>query len=264
MRESFFGKVILFICILYVLIPLSVPIIYSFSQYWIHILPKGFTVEWYKRIFTNPNYQPSLYLSLYVASVATLLNILIVVPAAYAVNKLPSKLATLLEYVFKVTPLIFPPLIVGLGILQAFNKPPLNISGTTTALIIGHALLGFPFMFRNVYAVLKTIDETSLSEAAASLGANLFQRLFLVIVPNVLPGILAGALLTFAISFGEFEVTSMIAGFMSQTLPLVLFQELRNNFRVASAATSLLVYVSMISFFVITFLTIVIQRRKAV
>ncbi|WP_448516554.1 ABC transporter permease [Pseudothermotoga sp.] len=264
MRRDVLGKLVLLFCILYVLVPLSVPIIYSFSQYWTHVLPKGFTLEWYKRIFTNPNYQPSLFLSLYVASLATILNIIVVVPAAYAVNKLPNKFAIAFEYLFKITPLIFPPLIVGLGILQAFNRPPLMISGTVTALVVGHALLGFPFMFRNVYAVLKTIDEVSLSEAAANLGANLFQRLIYVIVPNVMPGILAGALLTFAISFGEFEVTSMIVGFMSQTLPLVLFQELRNNFRVASAATAVLVYVSLMSFIIITLITTMYQRRKGI
>lgn len=264
MKSGVVGKLILLFCILYVLVPLSVPIVYSFSQYWTGVLPKGFTLDWYRRIFTNPNYRPSLFLSLYVASMATVLNIAIVVPAAYAVNKLQNKLATSFEYLFKITPLVFPPLIVGLGILQAFNRPPLMISGTTAALVIGHALLGFPFMFRNVYAVLRTIDEISLSEAAASLGANLYQRMVYVIIPNIMPGILVGALLTFAISFGEFEVTSMIAGFMSQTLPLVLFQELRNNFRVASAATAMLVYVSLASFLVITLLMSVYQRRKGV
>lgn len=264
MRKNSLSVLVLVLSVLYVVIPLLIPIIYSFSEYWIGLLPKGFTANWYREIFTNPNYAPSFFLSLYVASMATIINIFVVVPAAYSISKLPRKISTFAEYVFNVLPLIFPPLIVGLGILQTFNSPPLPISGTVTGVIIAHSLLGFPFMFRNVYSSLKTIDEVTLSEAAASLGASLFQRLLFVIIPNIIPGILAGSLLTFAISFGEFEVTSMIAGFMSQTMPLVLFQAMRDNFRVASAATAILIYVSLIAFLIITFSTSAVYRRKGI
>ncbi len=92
------------------------------------------------------------------------------------------------------------------------------------------------------------MDERTLSEAAASLGATRWQRIRYLIVPNVFPGVLAGALLVFAISIGEFEVTSMVAGFTTQTLPLQLFQQIRNDMRIASAISAFLVYVSMLSF----------------
>ena len=257
-------KVIFWFAVLYVIVPLMMPIIYSFSEAWTGLFPKGFTLRWYKVIFSNPNYQPSLILSLFVASFATLLNIAITVPASYAVNRLKGRIAVFLEDTFKILPLIFPPLIVGLGLLQAFTTPPLAISGTTFAVVIAHTLLGLPFMFRNVYASLKTIDEKTLSEAAASLGANLWQRLRYVIIPNMIPGILSGSLLVFAISFGEFEVTSMVAGFSSQTLPLILFQEMRNNFRIASAITAILVYVSLTAFMIIVYLSRKIQVGKRV
>ncbi len=257
-------RIVFWFAVLYVVVPLFMPIIYSFSEAWTGLVPKGFTLRWYGVIFSNPNYQPSLILSLFVASSATVLNVLITVPAAYAVNRLTGKTAIFLEDTFKILPLIFPPLIVGLGLLQAFTRPPLAISGTTAAVVIAHTLLGLPFMFRNVYASLKTIDEKTLSEAAASLGANLWQRLRHVIIPNMIPGILSGSLLVFAISFGEFEVTSMVAGFSSQTLPLILFQEMRNNFRIASAITAILVYVSLIAFGVIVFLSSKIQKGRRV
>jgi len=259
MREKIL-KIIFWLAVLYVIVPIMMPIIYSFSEAWTGLIPKGFTLDWYKVIFSNPNYQPSLILSLFVASSATLLNIVLTVPAAYAVNRLRGKLAIFLEDTFKILPLIFPPLIVGLGLLQAFTSPPLAISGTTIAVIIAHTLLGLPFMFRNVYASLKTIDERTLSEAASSLGANLWQRMRYVIIPNIIPGILSGSLLVFAISFGEFEVTSMVAGFSSQTLPLILFQEMRNNFRIASAITAILVYVSLTAFMIIVYIGSKVQK----
>jgi putative spermidine/putrescine transport system permease protein len=107
-------------------------------------------------------------------------------------------------------------------------------------------------MFRNIDASLRTIDEITLSEAAASLGASFLQRMRRVIIPNIMPGILSGSLLVFAISFGEFEVTSMVAGFKTRTLPLVLFQQLRDDFRAASAMAAFLVYISLSALLVIT------------
>jgi putative spermidine/putrescine transport system permease protein len=102
-------------------------------------------------------------------------------------------------------------------------------------------------MFRNTLAAFATINEKDLSEAAASLGANLWRRLLHVILPNVMPGILTGAMLVFAISIGEFEVTSMVAGFSAQTLPMRLFQQMRNDMRSAGAMSALLVYVSVLA-----------------
>ncbi len=264
MNKKIWQSVIIVIFILYVIIPISAPIIYSFSTFWQGLLPKGFTLKWYRIFIEDPDVQPSLILSLIVAISATLINIAIVVPATYAINRLKGKVARLLEDLFTIIPLIFPPLIVGLGLIQSFNKPPFDLSGTVAMVIIAHSLLGFPFMFRNVFASLKTINEKLLSEAAASLGASLSQRMFMVIIPNIMPGILAGALLVFAISFGEFEVTSMVAGFMSQTLPLVLFQQMRNDFRIASAISALLIYISLTSFLIITYIGTKFQRGKAV
>lgn len=109
-------------------------------------------------------------------------------------------------------------------------------------------------MFRIVLAAFQTIDERTLSEAAASLGATLWQRMRYVLIPNVMPGILSGALLVFAISMGEFEVTSTVAGFTGQTLPLRLFQQMRNDMRIASAITAFLIYVSFLSFTLMTYL----------
>jgi putative spermidine/putrescine transport system permease protein len=253
MKTKFLDYLIVFLAISYVLIPLLMPIIYSFSTFWQGLFPQGFTTKWYSFLYKNPKIAPSLTLSLIVGISSVLLNILVVVPGAYGINYISNqRLKYLFRQLFSILPLIFPPLIIGLGLLQSFNKPPLKISGTIYMVIIAHSLLGFPFMFRNVDAALRTIDETTLSEAAASLGANFWQRMRYIIIPNIMPGILSGALLVFAISFGEFEVTSMVAGFNTRTLPLVLFQQLRDDFRVASAMAAFLVYVSLFAFISIT------------
>ncbi|MDM7325107.1 MAG: ABC transporter permease subunit, partial [Thermus sp.] len=91
-----------------------------------------------------------------------------------------------------------------------------------------------------------------LMEAAQASGASLWPRLRYVLFPNLLPAVLSGSLVVFAISMGEFEVTSVVAGFGTITLPLLLFQSLREDFRAASAVASLLLYITLLALFGIT------------
>lgn len=250
-----FQKLVLIFLILYIVLPLLVPLIFSFSVLWMDILPEGFTVKWYLKIFEKPRYYQGLITSLLVAASAVTLDIFICVPAAYAINRLRGRTGGFLRAAFKIFPLIFPPIVVGTGFVQAFNRPPLAWSGSLMLAIFAHATLGFPFMFRNVLAAFQTIDEKTLSEAAASLGANLWQRFRYVLIPNVIPGVLAGALLVFAISMGEFEVTSMIAGFGWSTMPLLLYRSLIDDIRTASAISGVLMATSILAFLGMTFIS---------
>jgi len=253
MRTKVTDKIIVVLAVLYVVIPLTMLAMYSVSMYWQGLLPSGLTLKWYSFLYRNPKIFPSLIISFVVAFSAVVLNIIIVVPGAYAINYIKNtRMKSLFKQLFSILPLIFPPLIIGLGLMQSFNRYPFQISGTICIVIIAHALLGFPFMFRNVDASLRTIDEVTLSEAAASLGAGFSRRMRYIIIPNIMPGILSGSLLVFAISLGEFEVTSMIAGFNSRTLPLVLFQQLRDDFRAASAMAAFLVYISLSALLLMT------------
>jgi putative spermidine/putrescine transport system permease protein len=240
-------KILLILLILYILVPILMPIIFSFSTFWQDILPVGFTLQWYEGIARKSQNYSALVVSLLIAFQAVLLTAAISIPAAYALNRLKSPLGRSLYSLSTVLPMVFPPVIIGTALAQSFSRPPLALTGTVTMVVIAHTLVGFPFMFRNTLASFATINEKELSEAAASLGANIWQRFLYVIIPSVIPGILTGGMLVFAVSIGEFEVTSMVAGFTSQTLPMRLFQLMRNDMRSAGAMSAILVYVSILA-----------------
>lgn len=260
MKKKILEKVFIIILVLYIVIPILMPIVFSFSKFWQGILPQGFTLEWYASIVKRPKNYSALMVSLFVAVTATLVSLVISVPAAYVVNRLKGKFGESLRNFINILPMIFPPVIVGSSLILAFSRPPFELNGTLFMVVVAHTLLGFPYMFRNTLASFRTIDEITLSEAAQSLGANLWDRFRYIILPNVMPGVTVGALLVFAISIGEFEVTSMVAGFTGQTLPLQLFQQIRNDMRVASAITAFLIYVSLLSFLGITLITSRMRR----
>lgn len=240
--------------LLYLLLPMLAPVVYSFSQMWLGLLPEGFTLAWYRRVFTDPKYLEGAWLSLRIALLAVAINVLVGVPTAYVAHTWSGRVGEGIRRLLQVLPLLVPPLVVGLGFLLAFNRPPLALSGTFWIVVLGHAALGFPFFFRTVYAGLAGIEVRLLMEAAQASGAGLWARLCHVLLPNLLPAVLSGGLVAFAISMGEFEVTSMVAGFGTVTLPLLLFQSLREDFRAASAVASLLLYVTLLALLGLTFL----------
>ncbi|TFU14321.1 ABC transporter permease [Thermus tengchongensis] len=248
------GWLLFLLFLLYLLLPMLAPVVYSFSRLWLGVLPEGFTLEGYARILQDPKYLEAALLSLRIALLAVLLNVLVGVPTAYVAHLWAGRVGEGLRRLLQVLPLLVPPLVVGLGFLLAFNRPPLALSGTLWIVVLGHAALGFPFFFRTVYAGLAGLEVRLLMEAAQASGAGLGARLRYVLLPNLLPAVLSGALVAFAISMGEFEVTSMVAGFGTITLPLLLFQSLREDFRSASAVASALLYVTLLALVGLTLL----------
>ncbi len=150
--------------LLYLVLPMLAPVVYSFSQVWLGLLPEGLTLAWYRKVFTDPKYLEGALLSLRVALLAVALNVLVGVPTAYVAHTWTGRVGEGLRRLLQVLPLLVPPLVVGLGFLLAFNRPPLALSGTFWIVVFGHAALGFPFFFRTVYAGLSGLEVRLLME----------------------------------------------------------------------------------------------------
>ena len=92
-----------------------------------------------------------------------------------------------------------------------------------------------PFMYRPISNAIQAIDVHVLTEAGQSLGANIFQILSKIIIPNIVPGILSGSLLVFATVFAEYTLTSLIVGARFKTFPVLLVEFTRKNGNTAAA-----------------------------
>jgi putative spermidine/putrescine transport system permease protein len=92
-----------------------------------------------------------------------------------------------------------------------------------------------PFIYRPIANSLGAISVTTLSESAQSLGANTWQTMMRVILPNIMPGILSGCLLVFATVFAEFTLANLITGARFKTFPILLVEFTRKDGRVAAA-----------------------------
>jgi len=230
----------------YVLLPILLLLAGSFGERWFStLLPEGFTLKWYWDLFTNPMYTKAIGRSLLVAGLTVLLNAAISVPAVYAVHTLQlGWLRNLYDSVI-LLPIAVPPIVMGLGLIQSFNWPGFSLVGTWQLLLGAHVVYTLPFTLRPLMANLEMIQWNVLEEAGLSLGAgmpHLFRR---VLVPNLMPGILSGALMTFAMSLGEFQLAVMLTSSNSQTYPVVLYQAFYVSTGFACSATMVLIVTSL-------------------
>jgi spermidine/putrescine transport system permease protein len=93
-------------------------------------------------------------------------------------------------------------------------------------IIPGHVVWGISFVALIVLSRMAGLDR-SLEEAAKDLGANEWHTFWKVTFPLIFPGVLAGALLTFTLSFDEFEVAFFTSGPGSTTLPVLIYSMVR-------------------------------------
>ncbi|MCH4169978.1 MAG: molybdate ABC transporter permease subunit [Lactobacillus sp.] len=161
--------------------------------------------------------------SLVIALVATTLTFLVTLPIVYLLIQHPIKLNWAIESLL-LLPLVLPPTVVGLFLLQLFGKYGImgrflalfnnyslvfTLAGATVATII----VVLPIMYQSIKAAILGVDR-HLVEAAEVIGATQFEVLRYVILPNAYNGIIIGLLLTFCRGLGEFGASLMVAGYI--------------------------------------------------
>lgn len=183
----------------------------------------------------SPDEWTAIFLSLRVATVATIFAVPFAVLAAYALARwrFPGKIV--LDSILHL-PLVMPPVVTGYLLLLTFGKQGAvgkllnDLFGFTfsfrwTGAALACGVMGFPLMLRAIRLSFDSIDRR-LETAAETLGANPAWTFLLVTLPLALPGIIVGAILCFAKALGEFGATitfvSNIPG-ETQTIPSAIY-----------------------------------------
>jgi putative spermidine/putrescine transport system permease protein len=202
----------------------------------------GFSTRWYVDFYTSARWLPSLSNSLFVGSIATLIATLLGTAAALGMDRMGGIPRQVLNAVF-LMPVVVPVVVIGSSLYALFAK--LGLTGSYLGLILAHALLGAPFVVITVAATLAGFDR-SLLRAALSLGATPLEAFRRVTLPLILPGVISGAIFAFATSFDEIVVTLFLAGPQQRTLPLQMFDGVREQISpTITAAATLLFLVSV-------------------
>jgi molybdate transport system permease protein len=198
----------------------------------------------------------ALLVSLKTSAIAHAIVLLAGTPAAYLIGthrfRGRSLVLTLIEL-----PLVLPPAVAGIALLAAFGRRGLlggtldalgvSLPFTQVAVVLAVVLVASPFYLRQAIAAFEALDPNMLG-ASRTLGAGPARTFVRVALPLAAGGLGAGSTLAFARGLGEFGATIMFAGSLqgrTQTLPLLIYAQLDQDFDVALAVGALFVVVSL-------------------
>ncbi|HYO15631.1 MAG TPA: ABC transporter permease subunit [Thermoanaerobaculia bacterium] len=152
-------------------------------------------------------------------------------PAAWAFRMRPYPGSRLLEAAALV-PLGVPGVALAFSLLQTAGGAP-----RFWLLVVGHLAYTIPLVIKTVGNAVDTFDPR-IEAAARSLGAGPLQVALRVTLPLLVPALILSSLLVFAVSWGEFNVSFLLATPLLQTFPAALYMTYTtNSFPVAAAAT---------------------------
>lgn len=263
--------------LLFFIAPLALIWLLAFGE---RMGPVEIQVTWtlanYRDVF-DPVYVGLFWRSLWVATVATALVLVIGLPVALAISFAPARLKPLillliilpfwtnilirtyamiavlrtrgfvnfgLEYLWQLGVAVLAPFGLDHAVMGE-RFVPLELLYNNTAVIFGIVYVYLPFMVLPLYATLDRLDR-SLLEASLDLGAGQIRTFFSIIVPLAKPGIVSGIILVFIPALGTFLISDLLGGTDSLLIGNVIERQFKaaNNWPLGAAMSFVLLYVT--------------------
>ena len=201
--------------------PLSSLVIWSVAEkwYWPHLFPQQVGLFYWAKVLQGDMLR-ALQDGFLIAVVVTILTLLITVPLAYVLARLPIPLKPLILMIF-LLPQAFPQLPVFVNSTTLLYR--VNLGGKFWGVVLIHMVGALVFAVWTMTAVFRSVPE-ALEEAAINLGASRLKSFFSVALPLATPGIIASTLLVFLYSLDEFTGTLLVGSPFILTLPVFMYR----------------------------------------
>jgi len=231
-------RLVVFLTFVFLLGPTLIILLFSFyPSAYITFPPASLTLHWYIDAFRQHDlFVAPLFTSLQISLIATAISAVIGTLAAFGVVRKRVRFQSLLNS-FLVAPLLIPTLIVGLAGMLFLTA--VGLLGTYAGLIAGHVVITLAFIIQSVSVSLATLD-SSVEEAAMSLGSSPWRVLRRITLPMIMPGLFAGAVFAWVTSFDELPLTLLLSTPRTLTLPVQLYGYLEQRSDPTFAAVSVL------------------------
>ena len=216
-------KLSAFAVVLFLHIPLALIVLYAFSAEDKSYVfpPPALTTQWFAVAWARDDVWAAIRMSFELALWSTCIALVLGTLAAAALARATFFGRDAVSLLL-ILPIALPGIITGIALRSAYHT--LEIPFSFWTIVIGHATFCVVVVFNNAVARLRRLNP-NLIEASMDLGADGFQTVRYIVLPQLGSALLAGALLAFALSFDEVIVTTFTAG-QQTTLPIWMLQEL--------------------------------------
>jgi spermidine/putrescine transport system permease protein len=220
-------------------IPIVILIIYSFNASKYSIEWKGFTLDWYSKLFENDSLIEATINTLHIAFSsafgATIIGTLGAI-GLYRFDFFGKKFLHSLVYIL----IMSPEIVMGISLLMLFIFISMPLGFWT--LFIAHITFSVPFVIVTVLARMNGFD-LSIIEAAKDLGASEWITFKSIILPNIVPALIAGFLLSFTLSLDDVIISFFVTGPDYEILPLKIYSMVRLGVKPEINALSTVMFV---------------------
>lgn len=245
--------------VIFIAAPLVIVVPMSFSTARsLQFPPPGYWLGYYEAYFSDPRWLVPTWNSILIASATTVLTMLLVVPATFALVRHRFRGRAVAD-IMMLMPLAVPSIVMAVGYYSYFGQ--LGIVHTHLGVILAHTALAVPIAFLVLSANLKGFDRT-LERAAQSLGASPTKTFIHVTLPILRPGLIISALFAFVQSFDETVVAIFISGRGAETLPRKMFDSIRQEADPVIAVISTLLFVAVLVGLTAPLVLAAIRKRR--
>lgn len=258
------GRIWLFAVFAFLYLPLIFLVVYSFSASEIIGDWKGFSLDWYKKLFSQGEIGSALLVSLKVAALSATGSIILGTLIAFITLRYSHFFGRKLFMSMSNAPLVMPEVIVGLSLLLMFrglqNAFQVQAANGIIGIWIGHMLVGTAYAAVVIGARLSEINK-QYEEAALDLGARPVQVFFLVTLPMITQTLAAAWFLAFTLSLDDVVIASILSGPGSTTLPVYIFSAAQRGLDPTLNALATIV-IAVASIFVVLACYIMASRER--
>ncbi|MBV7415804.1 putrescine ABC transporter permease PotI [Aeromonas encheleia] len=253
MKRFGFAKLMLWLGLLFIYLPMVIMVIYSFNASKLVTVWGGWSLKWYFGLLENKQLIGSVLRSLEIACYTAIAAVALGTTAAFVLTRIPHFRGRTLFGGLVTAPLVMPEVITGLSLLLLFVAMAQLIGwpaerGMLT-IWIAHTTFCTAYVAIVVSARLRELD-LSIEEAAMDLGAKPWKVFFLITIPMIAPSLAAGGMMSFALSLDDLVLASFVSGPGSTTLPMEVFSAVRLGVKpeINAVASLILLSVSLFTF----------------
>ena len=276
------SRLLIGLMFLFLYAPIILLIIFSFNAGDSSAVWKGFSLNWYRKLFQNRLIMESVYTTLLVSLLATAIATAAGTFAAIGLYSLGRRRREALLTVNNI-PMMNADIVTGVSLclffvaffqgwgtfarwfnsIQSVVKLSDRLVLDFGTLLLAHVAFNIPYVILNVAPKLRQMDR-NLMDAAQDLGCTWMQAFWKVMLPEIKPGIVSGALIAFTMSIDDFIISYFTAGSASSTLSMSIYGMTKKRVTPEVNAISTLLFLSVLLLLVITNVKEVRQERRAV
>lgn len=234
---AFCGRLLVVAILGFILLPAVVVAIAAFNdKALLSFPPESFSLRWFVKAMNYRDFQSGFYNGVTVMLWASSIALVVGAAFAFALDRYEFRFKATIEAVL-LAPLVVPHFTVGLGFLILAAQ--IGWTRSFAVVVACHVVLVLPFVLRSVYISLRNLDQR-LELAATSLGARPLRVLITITLPLLAPGLVSGWLFAAIISFNEFTASLFVTAQRTQTLPVAMYNYVREYADPTMAALSVM------------------------